>query len=767
MKNKKRLLKRLILTITLLLTVAALAACGTGATVDVVFHNGLYGVVSNKEINNLSINEKKIELYKTTKDRVTLNYESMNLDNNYDNKIIINNFEYQLTSSNDTQNEFINNQLSFLGLIIDKEELVITISSGTNEFNSYDNFTLRNLFLRIGSTEIWPKEYPKHDYQNEPFKFGSSELGSPYRTNYQNEMTFRYEIPAKILNHYGKILEFEDKDLKVEINNKETLLQNPSFVDVTTNLQSGTIDEQLDIKVISNELDTYQVLMNDVKVANDLVMKKEVWSPGNHNLKVIATNENGFTKVLEYNVTLPDSTKDLTDISFDLYETGMNEEKPTDLSEIGHLVEFGEEVRSPFSKYAIQNFKVKEENVKTIIWKGSAPINRTITLEVYNHTLKEYEVVSVNRVLEDSQIIKLGFDYEGKPSWIKDGYLNVRVVSTNLVTKLNYDGYLYHLSDTQYIVQKANGNPGVIKDRAVTALNEMRDEVLRAYRESNLIYTMFTGDMIQSIMHEGEWDTFMTHFMDGIVSEERPLGILSGNHDIGATGDYGGLDGLDDDLSYDSYYEHLGENYFNEFSWYGGSYLNNRSHFDKIMINGEELIFLYLGWGSSRVGIHVSDQDIAYAKDVLTNNPNHRVVLLVHDYLNNRGSRTATGNVLFEQLVKPYPNICMVLAGHINGTTYRVDHLDDNLDGITDRRVIQSLTNFQEEENTNGASFIRKLGLDFTNNKIGFELYSPYYKDTDIFVTYHPGIVKKDRNFQYDFDFNLLRYGLITYELGR
>ena len=292
----------------------------------------------------------------------------------------------------------------------------------------------------------------------------------------------------------------------------------------------------------------------------------------------------------------------------------------------------------------------------------------------------------------------------------------------------------------------------------------MRNYLNTSYQE-NLLYTMITGDLIQSIVNDGEYDTFIEEFFKGIISEKNSLGVLTGNHDIGATSDFNpnGADGFDDDLSYELYENQLGESVFDSYSWYGGSYKNNRSHYDLININNETYVFLYLGWGSDQKGIHVSSQDVGYAKEVLSLHSDKKVVLLAHEYLNNRGERTLTGNYLFNELVKPYQNILLVFCGHINGTTYKIDYFDDDNDGIKERRVLQSLTNFQEEENLNGASFIRKLGLDFINNKIGFELFSPYYGDGDLFVNYHPDIVKRDKYFTYDFDFNNLGYGLITY----
>ena len=171
-----------------------------------------------------------------------------------------------------------------------------------------------------------------------------------------------------------------------------------------------------------------------------------------------------------------------------------------------------------------------------------------------------------------------------------------------------------------------------------------------------------------------------------------------------------------------------------------------------------------MGWGSSTYGVHVSSKDVNWAKTVLDQHKDKTVVLSTHEYLNSQGERNITGEYVFNSLVKEYENIKFVFSGHVNGSSNKIDYLDDNNDGINDRRVLQLLTDYQEEENLYGATFIRNISLYADYNNILFDIYSPFYNDNDIIVFNNPDIVKKTSRFEYAFDICNDGFGIITTE---
>ena len=353
--------------------------------------------------------------------------------------------------------------------------------------------------------------------------------------------------------------------------------------------------------------------------------------------------------------------------------------------------------------------------------------------------------------------------------YVNNNSVSMRIVSVKLEQSNSIDAQLFHLTDTQYITQKGISTSTYLSQEAKDAYQSMTDYMIDQSNQHNLVYTMMTGDFVQSVSKgTEEWPFVTNHLFKPLWDNQIPFGVSSGNHDIGALREVSidGSNALDDELFYDYYSQYLGEEAFHDYSTYIGNYENNRSHYDVISIQGHEFLFLYLGWGSSIFGVHVSTQDINYAKNVLSSNPDKTVVLLTHDYMSNNGNRTITGEYLYQTLVKPYNNISFVFSGHVNGTSSRVDLLDSNQDGIKDRSVLQVLTDLQEEEELFGATYIRRIGLDFTNNQMIFDIYSPYFGDSDVFVNNNPETVKQNRDFVYDFALNKDQYGLKTNYLG-
>jgi hypothetical protein len=72
---------------------------------------------------------------------------------------------------------------------------------------------------------------------------------------------------------------------------------------------------------------------------------------------------------------------------------------------------------------------------------------------------------------------------------------------------------------------------------------------------------------------------------------------------------------------------------------------------------------------------------VAWAQDVVTSHPYHNVIVLTHSYLTesgvidagNGGYGSNSGQYVFDHLVKPNPNVKLVLSGHVEGTAVRSD----------------------------------------------------------------------------------------------
>ena len=231
------------------------------------------------------------------------------------------------------------------------------------------------------------------------------------------------------------------------------------------------------------------------------------------------------------------------------------------------------------------------------------------------------------------------------------------------------------------------------------------------HEEENIVYMGFTGDIVHNDTAK-QWKNADDAFR--ILDGALPYGVLAGNHDVGTS-----------KKDYSSYGEHFGEARFNDKPFYGGSYENNRGHYDLIEAGGIELIFVYMGWG-------VDDAGIDWINGVLQGYPDRLAVLMLHEYLSVSGDHTEVGQVLFERIVAPNKNVRFVLCGHNHGVTRRTDAVDDTGDGTPDRIVYQILADYQAESK-GGNGFLRLLRFEPALGRVYVSTYSPYLEKFDCF----------------------------------
>jgi Calcineurin-like phosphoesterase len=84
-------------------------------------------------------------------------------------------------------------------------------------------------------------------------------------------------------------------------------------------------------------------------------------------------------------------------------------------------------------------------------------------------------------------------------------------------------------------------------------------------------------------------------------------------------------------------------------------------------------------------------QELAWANTVVSQKPNHRVLVTTHNYLNGDGSRNATGNSIWNEFAKLHKNVQFIFAGHINPGARRVDL------GNNGNSVYQLLSDYQAD----------------------------------------------------------------------
>lgn len=232
----------------------------------------------------------------------------------------------------------------------------------------------------------------------------------------------------------------------------------------------------------------------------------------------------------------------------------------------------------------------------------------------------------------------------------------------------------------------------------------------------NLAYIVHTGDLVHNRDVPAQW-TVADRAMQTIDS--LPNGVAAGNHDVGTK---------PEDCDYSYFCALFGEARYRDRPWYGGSYENNRGHYDLIDAGNTQFLFVYLGY-------QVTDGGMDWAREVFSAYPDRVGVLCVHDYFYHDCSLTEQGQRLYDNVVKKSGNLYLILCGHrYNGACIPTE-LDDDGDGISDRTVLQMINNYQAvgdpeaETRTGGDGYMRFLQVDEDAGLIRYTSYSPYTDD--------------------------------------
>ncbi|SDM28431.1 lamin tail domain-containing protein [Sediminibacillus halophilus] len=339
--------------------------------------------------------------------------------------------------------------------------------------------------------------------------------------------------------------------------------------------------------------------------------------------------------------------------------------------------------------------QVDEDDRIELVWNGNSLPGRKVTMYAWNHPEAKWEMVDYRIAGEED------FELTGTVSvrdFVKDSKVNVIVQDEIPSGPEAYDYTFVWMSDTQYYSESYP----YIYDKQTKWIVENREAM-------NIQYVMHTGDLVDESDKEYQW-LHADDYMKTLDEAGVPYGVLAGNHDVAQkTNDY------------TEYYKYFGADRFQDKPYYGGSYLNNRGHYDLISANGNDYIMVYLGWG-------VEEEGIAWMNEVLAAYPDRQAILNFHEYLQATGTRHPLGEKLYNEVVVPNENVIAVLSGHYHEAQLLVDELDDDGDGATDRTVYQMLADYQAGPE-GGQGYMRLLHFDTANNRIFVNTYSPYLDD--------------------------------------
>lgn len=255
------------------------------------------------------------------------------------------------------------------------------------------------------------------------------------------------------------------------------------------------------------------------------------------------------------------------------------------------------------------------------------------------------------------------------------------------------------LSDTQHYSRKY---PALFRDQT-RFLQENAERL-------SLVYVVHTGDLVHNRDDARQWavaDEAMR------TLDEIPYGVCAGNHDVGTSLR---------DCDYTVYGTYFGEARMAGKPWYGGSYENNRGHFDLIDVGDTGFLFVYMGY-------HIDEAAVDWLNATFAAYPDRIGALCVHSYFNHDCTLTDQGELLYDGVVARNPNLYLVLCGHRYNSACVPATFDDDGDGAAERTVLQMICNYQAAGQTGGDGYLRLMQVDEAAGVIHILSYSPLRDD--------------------------------------
>ena len=348
----------------------------------------------------------------------------------------------------------------------------------------------------------------------------------------------------------------------------------------------------------------------------------------------------------------------------------------------------------PYHRFEVDVDGSVDKNDELLMdWVGKSLKGRKVSIYLWNYNANKWELKDWH-VAKDEKNFELQASTFATAEYVKDHKVQV-MIQDEIASSAAYDYSFVWMSDTQYY---SESYPFIY--------HKMTSWIAEEKENLNIQYVFHTGDLVDKSYMEDQWIN-VDRSMKTLENASIPYGVLAGNHDVNHTTN-----------DYTKYYEYFGADRFEDETYYGGAYKNNRGHYDFINVNGNEYLMMYMGWG-------VNEADMEWMNQVLAEYPNSIAFLNFHEYLEVTGKRSTIGNEIYKKVVKPNENVVAVLSGHFHGVETLVDEIDDDGDGVTDRKVYQMLADYQGGPE-GGQGYLQLLKVNQNSNKISVVTYSPY-----------------------------------------
>lgn len=355
-----------------------------------------------------------------------------------------------------------------------------------------------------------------------------------------------------------------------------------------------------------------------------------------------------------------------------------------------------------------------------IAWSGKADAGARVRLLAQNATTNVLDEVAVGFAAQDGAVALEGlvpaadYNIDGKIHAIVQHSIGwagsdrsardsgAPLANPNDTPRADYDFTLAWESDTQYY----NADPKNYKHQQT-----IHQYVLDQRDNKNIQYLFHTGDIVDNSKIPEQW-TRATAAYKMLDDAHMPYGVLAGNHDVAHAAE-----------DYTEYGQNFGADRFEGNPWYGGSYEDNRGHYDLFTAGGIDFIVVSLGWGPN-------DDSIKWMNQVLAQYPERTAILSFHEFILTTGGLGPIPQQIMDEVVAKNPNVKMVLSGHYHDSFMRTDKFDDNGDGTAERTVTSMLFDYQALPE-GGEGYLRLMHFDNASRQMIARTYSPSLDDYD------------------------------------
>lgn len=426
------------------------------------------------------------------------------------------------------------------------------------------------------------------------------------------------------------------------------------------------------------------------------------------------------------------------------------------------------EGRIPYQRFTVDaDAQAAEQSVR---WSGQLDPQREAQVRVWNHEKSAWDLVASGRGVSDGLLtldgaISAGHVADGKAQLLVTGHDPFaddldEPVRGAFEDPQDYDFSMVHFTDTQYLTEGAVEQEFSEEQQKVWA--EAYTAIPRWIAENaekrKIEYVTHTGDIVENWHKESyadedaqrriaEREFEFSSSAQRILDETGiPNGVLPGNHD-NRSGKDTGPENLYNQYFGPERYEALESSQGwkqAQASYQSWAPEDNENHYDLFSAGGLDFIALYLGFD-------VTEEEIAWANEVLAQYPDRNAMLMTHAYnkpsINADGRGAAyshDGKRISEGILEKNSNIFLVLSGHEHGVSIQV-RKDV---GQAQNNVVELLADYQfyevgaeqlglagidgrnpQDMLRFGASYLRMLQFDVDRSELAIDTYSPLLQD--------------------------------------